>query len=175
MTLTSALAALLTSCSGGQANETTTPNGEAMPPWPAPRNVTARAEAAGLDLGPMGMAEHYHPTLRIIVNGEDVVVPANIGVDPATGAMSSLHTHESDGTIHIEADTTGETFTLGQLFIEWGVQLTSKQIGGVKADDGDRVSVTSNGEPVSGDPADLRLEPEQTIVLELSWSLAVAP
>ena len=162
------MAGLLTGCSGGQTAETTKPDGAAMPPWPAPRNVTARVEAAGLDLGPMGMAEHYHPTLRIIIDGENVVVPANIGVDRATGAMSALHTHEADGTIHIEADTQGEAFTLGQLFIEWGVQLTSQQIGGAKAEVGERVSVTSNGEPFSGDPADLRLEPEQAIVLELS-------
>lgn len=53
----------------------------------------------------MGTADHYHPHLRIIINGNEVPVPANIGVDPATGAMSALHTHETDGTIHIEADT----------------------------------------------------------------------
>ena len=138
-----------------------------MPPWPAPTDVAARVAAAGLDLGPMGTAEHYHPQLRIVINGDNIQVPANIGVDPATGAMSALHTHEADGTIHIEADTAGQVFTLGQLFTQWGVQLTPTQVGGVKAEKGQRVTVTSNGAPVDGDPGDLRLQPDQKIMLQL--------
>ena len=139
-----------------------------MPPWPAPTaDVPARVAAAGLDLGPMGTAEHYHPQLQIIIAGNPVQVPANIGVDPATGAMSALHTHETDGTIHIEADTVGEVFTLGQLFTEWGVKLTRTQIGGVRAKGGDQLVATSNGAPVAGNPGDLRLEPDQKIVLRL--------
>ncbi|EFQ82864.1 hypothetical protein HMPREF0063_12073 [Aeromicrobium marinum DSM 15272] len=144
-----------------------TPGDAAMPSWPAPTDVAARVAAAGLDLGPMGTAEHYHPQLRIVVDGADVPVPPNIGVDPATGAMSALHTHEGDGTIHIEADSVGEVFTLGQFFTQWGVALTPQQIGGVRAKRGQQVQVTSSGTPVTGDPADLRLEPEQKIVLTM--------
>lgn len=142
-------------------------NGASAPPWPAPTDVPARVAAAGLDLGPMGTAEHYHPNLRVLINGTEVPVPPNIGVDPTTGAMSAVHTHEGDGTIHIEAHTVGEVFTLGQVFIQWGVELTSTQIGGVKAPAGQAVTLTSNGKPVTGDPMDLRLEPKQQIVLEL--------
>lgn len=143
-------------------------DGSAPPPWPAPTtDVAARASSAGLDLGPMGTAEHYHPRLRIRVNGTEVPVPPNIGVDPATGAMSAVHTHEGDGTIHIEADTVGEVFTLGQLFTQWGVKLAPSQIGGVEAKPGQELTLTSNGQAVSGDPMDLRLEPEQQIELEL--------
>ena len=116
----------------------------------------------------MGTAEHYHPRLRIVIKGDEVLVPANIGVDPATGAMSALHTHEPDGTVHIEADRAGEVFTLGQLFVEWGVKLTATQIGGVQAKDGQQVTLTSNETPVAGDPAQLRLEPDQQIVLQLT-------
>ena len=77
------------------------------------------------------------------------------------------YTHEPDGTVHIEADTAGEVFTLGQLFTQWGIKLTSTQIGGVQVKNGQTVILTSNGEPVAGDPANLRLEPEQKIVLQL--------
>lgn len=143
-------------------------DGRSLPPWPAPADAEARVAAAGLDLGPMGRAEHYHPHLRIIVNGTEVPVPGNIGVDPGTGAMSAVHTHEPDGTIHIEADRAGEVFTLGQLFMQWGVRLTSTQIGGVRTKDGRKVTLTSNGEPITGRPTDLRLEPEQKIVVQLS-------
>ena len=142
-------------------------DGSSPPPWPAPTDVAARVASAGLDLGPMGTAEHYHPHLRIIINGNEVAVPANIGVHPATGAMSALHTHETDGTIHIEADRAGEVFTLGQLFVQWGVQLTPTQIGGMHAKDGQKVTVTSNGALVAGDPRNLRLQPDQKIELQL--------
>lgn len=143
-------------------------DGTSPPPWPAPTDVPERVAAAGLDLGPMGMAEHYHPQLEVIINGDEVRVPANIGVDPATGAMSALHTHTTDGQIHVEADVAGEVFTLGQLFTEWGVKLGSDQIGGERAKAGDAVTVTSNGEPYTGDPAELRLEPNQQIVVQLN-------
>ena len=137
------------------------------PPWPAPADVAGRVTSAGLDLGPMGTAEHYHPTLRILIRGREVTVPGNIGVDPQTGAMSALHTHEQDGTVHVEAATAGQMFTLGQLFTQWGVKLTATQIGGVKAAPGQRVSATHNGTVVDGDPANLRLQPDQQIVLQI--------
>lgn len=172
------LLGLLLGCGSDPANDDTSgqaeepggsvdPDQTSMPPWPAPTDVPARVASAGLDLGPMGTAEHYHPKLRIIISGKDVPIPANIGVDPTTGAMSAVHTHEADGTIHIEADTAGETFTLGQLFTQWGVTLTPTQIGGVTAKDGQQMDVTSNGMPVAGDPKDLRLEPDQVIVLRM--------
>ena len=150
------------------SNGSVQPDAASTPPWPVPTaDVPALVDNAGLSLGAMGTAEHYHPHLEILINGEDVPVPANIGVDPATGAMSAVHTHETDGTIHIEAHTVGDVFTLGQLFTQWGVELTTTQIGGVTAKDGDTVTVTSNGKPVTGDPRDLRLEPDQKIVLRL--------
>ena len=172
------LLGLLLGCGSDPANDATSGQAEeprgsvdsdqtSMPPWPAPTDVPARVASAGLDLGPMGTAEHYHPKLRIIIDGKDVPIPASIGVDPTAGAMSAVHTHETDGTVHIEADTAGEAFTLGQLFTQWGVTLTPTQIGGVKAKAGQRVIVTSNEMPVAGDPKDLRLEPDQVIVLRM--------
>lgn len=143
------------------------PDDISLPPWPAPGDVPARVAAAGLDLGPMGTAEHYHPTIAITIDGQPVPVPPNIGVDPDTGAMSAVHTHEADGTIHIESHTVGEKFTLGQLFTQWGVALTPTQIGGAKANAGEEMRVTSNGAPVPGDPAELQLEPDQQIELAL--------
>ena len=136
---------------------------QSSPPWPAPADPKDLVAAAGLDLGPMGMAEHYHPELAIEIDGEAVQVPTNIGIDPMTGAMSALHTHTADGVIHVEADRAGEQFTLGQLFTQWDVRLTRSQLGGV----GGTLTVTVNGSPYNGDPAGLLLEPEQQVVLSL--------
>ena len=174
------LAAMATGCSraddpsgtpdadGGAGSAAVSLDATSQPPWDAPTDdVAARAAAAGLDLGPMGTAEHYHPRLTLRIRGAVVPIPPNIGVDPRTGAMSALHTHEADGTIHIEADSTGERFTLGQLFTQWGVKLSATQIGGVRASSGKTVTVTSNGKVVAGDPAALPLAPDQEIVVEL--------
>lgn len=148
-------------------SEVSTARSSGQPPWPAPTDVPPRVAAAGLNLGAMGMAEHYHPRVRIFIRGTEVPLAPNIGVDPATGAMSAVHTHEGDGTIHIEAGTKGEGFTLGQFFTEWGVPLTPTRIGGVRAKAGEKVTATSNGVPVNGDPNRLRLRPEQQIELRL--------
>lgn len=133
------------------------------PPWPAPADVSTRVEAAGMDLGPMGTAEHYHAHLDMIVDGESVPVPANLGVDPASGAMAALHTHEGDGIIHVEADTKGEPFTLGQLFTEWNVKLGPDRLGALKAGGGKDLAVYVNGDKIDGDPRLLRLEAHQQI------------
>lgn len=81
--------------------------------------------------------------------------------------MSAVHSHEGDGTVHAEADTVGEEFTLSQVFTQSGVLLTPTQIAGVEAKPGQTPAVASNGEPVDGDPMLLRLELKQHIVLEL--------
>lgn len=135
--------------------------------WDLPTDVADRVAAAGLDLGPMGMAEHYHPQLQIVIRGQQVPVPANIGVDPATGAMSALHTHTPDGVIHVEAGVAGERFTLGQLFTQWGVDLTESQVGDARVRDGETVTVQVDGLTVDGDPMDVQLQPEQVITVSL--------
>lgn len=138
---------------------------ETMPPWPAPGNTARRAEVAGLPLGPMGTAEHYHAHLDVLVDGESVEVPANIGVEAGTGVMSALHTHSDDGLIHIEAGRSGQPFTLGQLFTEWDVRLTPNQLGGLTAGKGKSLRVYVDGDQVEGDPAMMKLEPRQQIAI----------
>ncbi len=116
----------------------------------------------------MGLAEQHHRHQRVIIDDKDVPVPPNLGVDPASGAMSAGHTHEAEGASHIEASSVGDTFTLGELFTQWGVDPTPTQIGGMEAEAGETVIVISNAVHVKGDPRiDLRLERDQRIVLRL--------
>jgi hypothetical protein len=123
------------------------------PPWPAPADVPGRAKAAGLPLGAMGTAEHYHVHLDVLVNGKAITVPANVGVDQSSGQMSYLHTHTPDGIVHIEAGRAGQRFTLGQLFTEWNVRLTATQLGAMKAGGDNTLALYVNGKRVPGDPA----------------------
>ena len=146
------------------ATGTGSQGGAGSPPWPPPGDPRPFAEAAGLDLGPMGMAEHYHPRLQIFVDGDRVDVPAGIGIDPFTGAMSALHTHTPDGVLHVEADDVGQAFTLGQLFTQWDVQLGPTRIGGLSG----QLMVSVGGQRHEGDPRTLRLAPNQRIEMHLS-------
>lgn len=63
-------------------------------------------------------AIHWHPRLTIKINGETYFIPANIGIG---GAHMPIHTHETDGTLHMENDRpTKKTVTLGYFFQVWG-------------------------------------------------------
>ncbi len=138
---------------------------QGSPPWLLPKNVPARVGLAGLNLGRMGTAEHYHVHLDIIVDGKSVNVPANIGIDMNNGAMSAVHTHTADGIVHIEAGTKGQPFTLGQLFTQWDVKLSSTQVGSFTAGGGKSLNVYVNGTNVGGDPALIRLAERQEIAI----------
>ncbi|MEV0351530.1 hypothetical protein AB0H88_37640 [Nonomuraea sp. NPDC050680] len=142
-----------------------TPSDGGSPPWPAPADPYPGVKAAGLSIGPMGMAEHYHAHLDVFVDGKPVPVAADIGIDPQTGQMTALHTHDPNGVIHIEADKKGDTYTLGQIFKEWSVTLTPSQIGALKAGGGKTLAAYVNGKQTSGDPAAIVLKPHMQIAL----------
>ncbi len=160
-------ALVISGCSNPIASSSPQTHRDSVLRWPAPADVAARVADAGLDLGQMGTAEHYHPQLSLVVGGTKIVVPANIGVDPQSGAMSSLHTHDADGSIHIEADRDGEVFTLGQFFAEWGVDLGSASVGGARATAGKKVLIEVDGKPYTGDPRELQFAPDQQIVVSV--------
>ncbi|NUW39524.1 hypothetical protein [Nonomuraea rhodomycinica] len=111
------------------------------------------------------MAEHYHAHLDVFVDRKPVPVAAGIGVDPKTGNLSPLHTHDTRGVIHIETDEPGATYTLGQLFKEWDVALTAGQIGALKTGGGEVLAAYVNGRKTGGDPAAIVFKPHMEIAL----------
>ncbi len=167
-----AIIAVAVIVSGGQTGTTVVgelPNppaadGTAMPPWPAPADSAPFIKAAGLRAGPMGVAQHYHAHVDVLVNGAPVPVPAQIGIVPS-GAMSGLHTHEPNGVLHVEAPEPTSRFTLGQFFAQWNVRLTPTQIGGLTAAGGNVLKAYVDGTQVNGDPAAIELAPHQQIAL----------
>lgn len=79
---------------------------------------------------------HWHPKLTIMIDGEQILIPNNIGsgtgkiidTDLSGMRMSPTHTHESDGTIHIENENPAakpETLTLGYFFYVWDKEFNS--------------------------------------------------
>ena len=110
---------------------------------------------------------HWHPQLRITIDGNAVTVPANIGIDPSLwrdhsldeyssmqdmpdgmSGMAPLHTHDTAGTIHVESRVTRE-YTLGEFFRIWGQTFDGQQVLGHTAVSGHRVSMTANGVEVT--------------------------
>lgn len=94
---------------------------------------------------------HTHPKLEIYVKGERQDIPANIGVGPQYATkpaynpgmkMTAMHTHEADGTIHLEFPgmATREDTKLKNFFAIWGKDMQSF---------GTNMTMTVNGAPNS--------------------------
>lgn len=85
---------------------------------------------------------HIHPNLRIVVNGQDVTIPAGIGIKP--GCMNSIHTHDASGKLHVEAPEKRD-FTLADFFAVWNKPFTKDQILDNKVDSQHIIRLTVNG------------------------------
>jgi hypothetical protein len=64
-------------------------------------------------------------TLRITIEGEDLAIPANIGI--TSGCTKPLHTDTAAGTIHVIAREKPR-YTLKDFFAVWDKPFTEKQI-----------------------------------------------
>lgn len=141
-------------------------NRTTQPPWPLPADPVAGAQRAGLRVEPMeGDAKHFHSHLDILVNGEPVPVPANIGIHPSGNAMAELHTHDQRGVLHIEAPTDDKRYVLGQLFATWDVRLDENGIGGLETDGTNTLRAYVDGELYQGNPAGIELTSHRQIAL----------
>jgi hypothetical protein len=109
------------------------------------------------------LAYHIHAHLQVYVNGEPRALPGAIGMlepvaqQTAYGAFYGaqkcyywLHTHASDGVIHIESPT-ARIYTLGEFFREWRQPLSADQVAGNHG----AVTATVDGKPWTKSPADI--------------------
>jgi hypothetical protein len=138
------------------------------PPWPPEvSHLRARLDADGLPvLTAEGQAQHTHQHLDLFVDGQQVVVPTDIGIDRATGVLSPIHTHDAAGVIHIESPVVRD-FTLGEFFDVWGVRFDGHCVGGTCDGSGRTLSVFVNGQPFTGDPRSFVLAAHQEIVVAI--------
>ncbi len=101
---------------------------------------------------------HWHPKLKIIIKGEEQFIPPNIGISIGNNIdnqisdmrMSPTHTHESDGTIHLENNRPWEkpeTLTLGYFFKIWGKNFNSSCVFEYCNDNNRKLIMTVNGKP----------------------------
>lgn len=122
------------------------------PPWDAPRDAISYIRAADLPELPLGDdTDPYILTLRVTAAGQEVEVPAYIGVDRLRAVQAPVHTHSPGGEVWLEGEGNREA-TLGQFFTLWGVALTPECLGSVCGG----VTVLADGAPVA-EPASLVL------------------
>lgn len=107
---------------------------------------------------------HIHPKLSIVADGEPIVVPTDIGISPAFGALAALHTHDEEGRIHVESPIVRD-YSLGDFFDVWGVRLTRRCLGGYCTGQGKQLRAMVDGEPIAGNPRAIKLADEQRILL----------
>lgn len=88
---------------------------------------------------------HWHPELEIYLQGEKVIVPANIGL---IGGHNSMHTHEEDGVVHLEYDglVREDDTRLEKFFALWGKEFGSEQIFEYQNGSDGEVHMYVNGE-----------------------------
>jgi hypothetical protein len=155
----------------------------------------ALAEQAGLTPDVKEYVDfHVHAHLDVFVNGSPQKVPGGIGIEttdpavmkfsedhfggiPETGCaqacISPLHTHDSDGVIHVEAQSQA-AFTLGQFFEEMAVRLDATCVDDYCSPE-TPVVVYVNGQAHSGNPADIVLADLQEIAIVIGTPPAVIP
>ena len=116
------------------------------------------------------LAVHYHAHLSIIVGGNETTLPAGVGIDQTTQCLYWLHTHATDGVIHIEAPKSSATrkFTLGDVFAIWQKPLSSTQIGAAKLTKDQKLVMYVDGKPYTGNPRSIVLAAHTQVVIEIT-------
>ena len=155
-----------------------------------------RAVQAGLKPQPKEFhTNHVHAHLDVFVDGKPVLVPAGIGInvdDPevkrfdepdgsvgyggidlcSAACISPLHTHGATGVIHTESPDP-QPNTLGEFFVEWGVELSETCVGEHCAPK--PIAVYVGGQPYEGDPRTIELTDAKVIVIAIGTPPAVIP
>jgi hypothetical protein len=150
----------------------TLPNPDSLPgvmktPPPWPDNIEQANERLAL-LGLPGLSEsvlHLHVRLWVYVDGEPVVVPPGVGYNEQAQVFSPLHTHESDGTVHVESADPDFKGVLGQFMDVWGLYFTPTCLGDRCTDGDQQLRVFVDGQPYVGDPTMVPLADQSAIVV----------
>lgn len=157
-----------------------TPGPEGIPlehgPPLASASTTGTGTVDGIRCAPLEqLAYHIHAHLAVYVDGSLRALPAGIGIpgalldDTPYGpfAVSGqcfywLHTHASDGVIHIESPT-ATIYSLGEFFDEWHQPLGPDQVATARGP----VTAIVNGKIWSKNPRSIPLVPHLDIQLDV--------
>jgi len=106
---------------------------------------------------------HIHAHMSIYIDGKPAPIPAQIGIAPDSSCLYWLHTHTSDGVIHIEAPN-GFSITLKNFLDIWGKRFPQLNYPSQLSDpSGWQVYV--NGKPYTGNFQTIPLQSHTLITL----------
>jgi len=112
---------------------------------------------------------HWHPQLTMYVNGEKQNIPSDIGIGTQYASMptfdssmrmTAMHTHEPDGTIHLEFPglVKRDDTTLGNFFRIWSKNFMEFGSSVTMTVNGKENTEYENYEMKDGDRIELRYE-----------------
>ncbi len=108
-------------------------------------------------------AYHIHAHLTIYINGKQVAIPQGIGIASDQSCFYWLHTHTSDGVVHIEFPRQGHP-TLGNFLDIWGQSFNSLGFQNELASSAGW-TVYVGGKQVTSNFNQLVLQPHQVITI----------
>lgn len=116
------------------------------------------------------LAVHYHAHVSILIAGNETTFPAGIGIDNADQCLYWMHTHQSDGVVHIEAPKSVATrkFTLGDFFDVWHKPLDSTHVGDTTVASDQKLEMFVDGKAYTGNPRNIVLRAHTLVVLEVT-------
>jgi hypothetical protein len=153
---------------------------EAVPlevgPSLGPASTTRTGRVDGITCGPTEqLAYHVHAHVAVFDNGQLHALPAGIGIPGSITQQTSqgpvaaggqciywLHTHTSDGIVHIESPTE-RIYTLGNFFDVWHQPLSADQIAGLHG----HITAYLNGKAWTRSLRDIPLLPHGLIQLSI--------
>jgi hypothetical protein len=182
---TSSAAAASTGTTSAAATTTATSSGpqigfEAVPleqgPPLAPASTTGTGTVDGISCAPVEqLAYHIHAHLAVFKDAQLYQLPAGVGIPGSVAEQTTvgpvaaggkcyywLHTHTTDGVIHIESPTKA-IYTLGNFFDEWHQPLTSTRVASLHG----AITAFVNGKLWKKSPRDIPLLPHADIQLEI--------
>jgi hypothetical protein len=123
------------------------------------------------------LAVHYHAHLSIIVDGSENTLPPSVGIDQTTQCLYWIHTHATDGVIHIEAPkaSAARKFTLGDIFDVWGKPLSNTQVGATVLTKDQKLVMYVDGKAYTGNPRSIVLAAHTLVVLEVTPPTVTPP
>ena len=153
---------------------------EAVPleqgPQLAPASTTGTGTVDGIKCGSTEqLAYHIHAHLAVVDAGRLYALPAGIGIPGSTAQPTAqgpvaaggsciywLHTHTSDGIIHVESPTK-RIYTLGNFFDEWHQPLSGDRVGTLRG----AITAYINGKPWTRSVRDIPLLPHADIQFDI--------
>ena len=139
-----------------------TPNGEAFVQISKEKSLEEQCLNHG------GLVAHFHPYLYIEMQGEDVFLPQDIGINTGTcnalGAnMHVIHTHAADNRLHVELTEYGVSVYLSHFFGIWNISFPANQTFEDLFNHPESVTIVVDGEMYFGSFEELELSDGQII------------